>query len=149
MRRRRADSPGTCRAWGWRSRSPGSGRRRSCADSLAPFRLAAAAEALEQAAEQEAPLRAVEDGDEALVDGRIGDEGAQRALALVDLRGDLLEIGQRGLEIARRLADARVGRLVLDEAAERALAAHETVAAPAHVARYHFQVLDHLLALAL
>src|SRR5207247_11440263 len=94
-RRRRADNRDTCRAWGWRSRTPGSGRPRSRADSLALLRLAAAAEALEQAAEQEAPLSALEDRDETLVDRRIGDEGAEGAFALVDLRGDLPEVGQR------------------------------------------------------
>src|SRR5207245_3101759 len=88
----------------------------------------------------EAPLSALEDRDETLVDRRIGDEGAEGAFALVDLRGDLPEVGQRGLQISRRLADARVGRLVLDEAAERALAAHQTVGDVAEVVRADFPV---------
>src|SRR5437867_6536124 len=146
-RRRRADSPGRSRAWDWRSRTPDSDRRRTRGDSLALLGLAAAAQISQQPAQQKGPLRAVEDRDESLVHGWIGDERAQRALALVDLRGDLLEIGERRLQIARGLADAGVGRLVLDEAAERALAADQAIRDLAEVVRDDLEVLEHVLVL--
>src|SRR5215470_2376241 len=126
-RRCRADSRDRCPAWDWRSHTPDTDRRTWVAGSLALLRLPAVAEATEQAAQQKGSLRAVENGDETLVHRRIGDERAQRPFTLVDLCGDFLEVGERGLQIARGLPNAGVGRLVLDELAEGALAADQAV----------------------
>jgi len=118
------------------------------AGSLALLGLGAvAAEALQQPAQQKTPLGARRGSRRGARTRSVGDEGADGALALVDLRGDLLEVGQRGLQIARGLADPRVGRLVLDEAAERALPPTRRSETSRKLCATTLQVLEHVLVL--
>ena len=105
------------------------------------------AKSAEEVFQDRAPLGPVEDGDETLVERRIGDEGAERSLALVDLGRDLFQVPHRHPQIVYRTAETRVARVVLDQAAQRPPTTDDPVRDLSQIVADDAEVLQDLLVL--
>ena len=92
---------------------PAPGRRRGARRGRPP-----ADRRADEGAQEETPLGALQERGEVLVDGRVLDQAAERALAPLDPPRDGAEVGHRLAQVGQRLAELRVPAESLGELTE-------------------------------